>query len=239
MNTIQTTIQGLTPGADVVLYSVDMREIGGDLQRFHGYPLQGPIWWQGNKFIPWSVEAKGFALTGNGPPPTPSLRLGNIGTDQYGLPVTGIISALCAALQDLVGAVVTRHHTFAHFLDAENFPDGNPNANPEQEFLPDIWLIGAKTFSNPQYVEFELRSAIDFEGRKLPSRQILTRCDVRYRGPRCGYTGSAMFDENGNPTTNPENDRCGKGVTDCKLRFGEFNELPHGGYPSADALRGY
>lgn len=239
MTEIATVIQGLTPGSFVELWEVDMREIGGDVQRFHGYPLQGPIWWQSVQYMPWSVEAKGFALIGNGPPPTPTIRLGNIGTDQFGLPIAGVISALCVALQDLVGATVIRHRTFVHFMDAVNFPDGNPSADPTQEMPLDVWLVEAKTFATAQYVEFELKSALDFEGQQLPSRQILTQCSWEYRKANCGYTGTSMFDSEDNPTTNPELDKCGKRSGSCKLRFGEFNELPFGGFPGADALRGY
>lgn len=239
MSTITKIIQGLAPGNFVELFEVDMLSIGGDVLRFHGYPQQGPIYWKGDTYTPWSVEARGFALIGNGPPPTPTIKLGNIGQDEFGLPITGVISSLCNALQDLVGAKVIRRRTFAEFLDAANFQDGNPSADPTQELLPDIWLVEAKTFANAQYVEFELKSALDFEGQKLPARQILPGCSWLYRGAECGYVGAAMFDEQDNPTADPTLDKCGKRVGSCKLRFGEFAELPHGGFPGADSLRGY
>lgn len=240
---INATIQGLEPGQFVQLFELDCREIGGDLQRFHGYPQQGPIWWQGVEYQPWAIEADGFAITGSGSQPTPRLRVGNIGQDQYGLPISGVISALCIALEDLVGARVIRHRTFAEFLDARNFPEGNPAADPAQEFPPDIWLIECKLSENSATVEFELRTALDFEGQKLPARQITPNCGWvvigGYRGPYCGYTGPLMFDLMDQPTADPTLDRCAGRMQSCKLRFGEFEELPFGGFPGADAIRGY
>lgn len=240
---IQRDIQGLEPGDFVQLFELDMTEIGGDVQRFHGYPLQGPIWWQGLEYLPWSIECEGFAVNGTGSLPTPTMRVGNIGMDQYGLPISGTISALCVALDDLIGARLVRHRTMGHFLDARNFPDGNPQADPTQEFPPDTWLIECKTSENAETVEFELRSALDFDGQQLPARQITASCQWvsigGYRGPYCGYTGEAMFTVDDVQTFDPVLDRCGGRMTSCKLRFGEFGELPFGGFPGADAVRGY
>ncbi|ECI3890345.1 phage minor tail protein L, partial [Salmonella enterica subsp. enterica] len=38
-------------------------------------------------------------------------------------------------LQSLVGASVVRHQVYRMFLDAVNFSDGNPDADPEQEVV--------------------------------------------------------------------------------------------------------
>lgn len=55
---ITADIQKLEPGELVALYELDASEIGGDVLRFHGY-AQGPIWWQGNEYSPWAIEATG------------------------------------------------------------------------------------------------------------------------------------------------------------------------------------
>lgn len=240
---IQANIQGLEPGEYVQLFELDCREIGGNLLRFHGYAQQGPIWWQGVEYTPWAIEADGFATSGTGAPPTPRLRVGNIGQDEYGEPIAGVISALCVALDDLTGARVVRHRTFAEFLDARNFPNGNPSANPAEELPIDVWLVECKVSENSQAVEFELHSALDFDGQQLPARSITTGCGWvvigGYRGPYCGYTGPAMFDLMDQPTGDPVQDKCAGRISSCKLRFGEHNELPFGGFPGADAIRGY
>jgi len=241
---ITADIQGLEPGALVQLFELDATEIGGDHLRFHGYPQAGPIFWQGNQFAPWAIEAEGFARTGTGQQPVPTLRVGNIGQDAEGKPLPGVISALCFALDDLVGARVIRRRTLSKYLDAANFPDGNPSADPEEEISPEIWLVEAKIHEDKESVEFELRSALDFDGEQLPARQIQANTcgwlsTGGYRGAYCGYTGAAMFDRDGNPVTDPTLDRCGGRISDCKKRFGEYEIINFGGFPAADSLRGY
>lgn len=241
---ITADIQALEPGALVQLFELDTTEIGGDLLRFHGYMQAGPIFWKGEEYSPWAIEAEGFARTGTGTQPAPTLRVGNIGQDAEGSPVPGVISALCLALDDLVGARVIRRRTLGQYLDATNFPDGNPSADPNEEFPLEIWLVEAKTQEDKETVEFELRSALDFDGEQLPGRQIQANtCGWLsiggYRGPNCAYTGAAMFDRDGNPVTDPTRDKCGGRVSDCKKRFGEYEILNFGGFPGADSLRGY
>ena len=246
---ITADIQTLTPGALVQLFELDATQIGGDHLRFHGYPQAGSIFWQGYEYAPWAIEAEGFARSGTGQQPAPTLRVGNIGQDAQGSPVPGVISALCLALDDLVGARVIRRRTLGKYLDAANFPEGNPSADPGEELPPEIWLIEAKTHEDKETVEFELRSALDFDGEQLPARQIQANtCGWLsiggYRGPYCGYVGAAMFDRDGNPVTDPTQDKCSGLRIHCQKRFDaqegqEFAVINFGGFPAADALRGY
>ena len=241
---ITADIQTLAPGALVQLFELDASGIGGAVQRFHGYAQAGSIWWQGHEYAPWAIEAEGFARSGTGPQPAPTLRVGNIGQDAQGTPLPGVISALCLALDDLVGARIIRRRTLGQYLDARNFAAGNPSADPGEELPPEIWLIEAKIQESGQTVEFELRSALDFDGQMLPARQIQANaCGWLsiggYRGPYCGYTGAAMFDRDGKPVADPIADKCGGKVSDCKLRFGASKPLHFGGFPAADQLRGY
>ena len=241
---ITADIQALTPGSMVQLFELDATGIGGAVQRFHGYAQAGIIWWQGTEYAPWAIEAEGFARSGTGPQPAPTLRVGNIGQDAQGSPLPGVISALCLALGDLVGARIIRRRTLGKYLDARNFSGGNPSADPGEELPPEIWLIEAKTQESAETVEFELRSALDFAGQSLPARQIQANaCGWLsiggYRGPYCGYTGAAMFDRDGKPVADPIADKCGGKVSDCKLRFGATKPLHFGGFPAADQLRGY
>lgn len=229
---IEAEFQKLEPGAQVRLFEVDARDIGADQLFFHGHLQQGPIWWQGQQYDAYPVEAEGFARTGE-QPPTPKFRVANI---------DGVIGALCLLFDDLVGAKVIVRRTLVKYLDAANFPGGNPTADPDEHFPDEIWFIERKASEDKETVEFELSSATDFGGVQLPGRQIIAgTCPwiMRggYRGPYCGYTGSAYFDINDVPVVDPGLDVCGGRLSSCKLRFGENNELPYGGFPAAGLVR--
>src|SRR3546814_759945 len=122
---ILSDIQKLEPGGHVRLYELDMTEIGGSILRFNPYPQVGPIFWQGEQYDPWAIEASEFERTGDAQQPSPRLAVGNIGIDSDGNPIPGVISSLCIALDDLVGARLIVRETLAHYLDTENFPEGN------------------------------------------------------------------------------------------------------------------
>nr|ELF4099150.1 phage minor tail protein L [Stenotrophomonas maltophilia] len=118
----------------------------------------------------------------------------------------------------------------------------NPNADPNEHFLDEIWFIERKVSETKEVVEFELTTAIDLNGEQLPGRQIISGvCGwlIRggYRGPFCGYTGPAVADANDVPTTDPARDQCGGRVGSCKLRFGADKPLPYGGFPASGLLR--
>ncbi|WP_020201862.1 phage minor tail protein L [Cupriavidus sp. WS] len=230
---ITCDIQGLEPGALVELFELDATDQGGDVLRFHGYTQAGSIWWQGLEYSGWPIQAEGFARTGDGQQPAPTLTVGN---------VDGSISALCLFLQDLVGVKVTRRRTLGRYLDSVNFPGGNAEADPDEELPPELWYIEQKTAETSETVAFELSTALDFNGEQLPRRQIVANVCTwltigGYRGPYCGYTGAAYFDRDDNPVGDPTLDRCGGRLTSCKCRFGENNPLPFGSFPAADLLR--
>jgi lambda family phage minor tail protein L len=242
MNKILADIQKLEPGGLVKLFELDATEIGGDLLRFHGYQKQGPIWWQGNEYAPWAINAEDFEITSDGQQPTPSLMVGNIGSDADGQPLVGVISALCVYLDGLAGAKVVRRRTLAQYLDAINFADGNPEADPDEEMPQDIYRIEQKTSETSESITFELSNAMDFNGQKLPAKQIVAGMCWwvimnGYRGAHCNYTGLAMFDKDGNATDDPAKDDCGGQVSDCKKRFGEFEAINWGSYAAAGLVR--
>nr|DAH83231.1 MAG TPA: minor tail protein L [Caudoviricetes sp.] len=222
-------IQQLEVGEKVELFELDAGGIGGDELLFHGYEQLGSIWWQGREFAPWPIVVEGFSKTGEGQQPSPKLTVGDI---------DGSISALCIFLDDLVGAKLIRHITLGRFLDAVNFPDGNPDANPDEHLPAEIWFINQRTEDDGEHIEFQLATALDLDGLKLPRRQIIANlCSFEYRGPYCGWTGVAFFDKSDQPVSERALDRCGKRISSCKCRFGEFNELPFGGFPAADLMR--
>lgn len=266
---IRADIQTLEPGSLVQLFEVDCTPFGGDMLRFHGHnivsrpedieaavnPLyagslqwlagntsiligQGgadvsarSIWWQGEEYSAWPVQIEGLEVNGSGSPSSPALSAGNI---------DGRLSAACLFFEDLLQARVTIRQTFAHYLDAQNFEGGNPDADPTQESI-DTWFVDRKVMETNEMIQWELSSPADLSGQTIPARTITGVCEWcmrgRYRGPECGYTGAEMFTEDDEPTDDPGQDRCGGLVRSCKLRFGENEELSFGGFPGASLLR--
>lgn len=221
---IAADIQQLEPGRLIELFEVDCTSIGGDLLRFHGHLQSTSIWWQGMEYKPWPIDASGFEHTSASQQPSPTLSVGNL---------NGTISALCVYLADMVGAKVRRRRTLTKYLDAVNFPGGNPTADPTQEMAPELWYIEQKSSETNVQVDFMLASALDFGGQQLPARQIAPTCQWMYRDSNCGYTGTAYFDVNGSPVSDPALDRCSKQITTgCQCRFGVNQPLSFGGFLS-------
>lgn len=114
-----------------------------------------------------------------------------------------------------------------------------PDADPTR-YLPDeTFFVERKVAEDEVSVEFELSSAIDLEGLKLPRRVITVGfCSWDdYRGEGCGYTGTAYFDANDNPVTTLAADICSRSVNGCKCRFGAKSPIPFGGFPAARAYQ--
>lgn len=84
---------------------------------------------------------------------------------------------------------------------------------------------------NPVMVQFALQSALDLDGVLIPARQIIRNvCTWQYRGDGCFYNGGPVADENDNPTTDPNKDRCSRRLSGCKKRFGNNGVLPFGSF---------
>jgi lambda family phage minor tail protein L len=223
---INADIQTLEPGELIQLFDLDATAIGGDLLHFHGHMHVGPIWWQGNEYSAWPIEATDFEMTSDAQQPTPKLSVGNI---------DGSITAMCIYLDDLVGAQLTRRRTFGKYLDSLNFPDGNIFADPAQELPQEVWVVQRKSSEDNTAVEFELSSPLDFSGVQIPARVVqANNCPWAYRGLECGYFGGAIADTNDQPVTDISLDRCGKRLGSCQLRFGQYQPLRFGGFPAAD-----
>lgn len=226
-------LQGLAQDTLVELFVLDVTALGGTVYRFHAgtNPLKGTVVWQGQSYGPMAIEATGFELTGNGKLPRPSLRVGNM---------DGLLGAVVDAYQDLLGAMVTRKRTLLKYLDAVNFAGGvNPTADPLAAFADDVYTISRKTLQTKTMIEFELGSSFDVQGVRLPGRQILqSLCVWGYKSAECGYAGPPVATIDDVPTTSASLDACGKRVASCKLRFGEFGELPFGGFPGVGLVAG-
>ena len=239
---INETIQLLEPGNKVKLIEVDCTSFNGDILRFHNYNVphteaeilayqQGgdslppkSIVFQGKEYACWSYKLSGTDLDGTGSAPTPSFEVANL---------DGVISSMCLSLQNLFGAEVKEHTTFMQYLDNGADPD------PEMEFTQ-VWYISRKASENRISVGFELSSPADLDGQQVPRRQIHSMChwalNGGYRGPDCGYTGSVFFTDKDIPTSDPAQDVCAGLCNSCKLRFGEDNPLPFGGFIASSLI---
>lgn len=230
--TIREELAKLEPSGVVRVVELDAQVVGAGTLRFHGYKNTPAIIWQGQQYDPWPLDFEGFARTSE-QQPRPKVRVGNVG---------GSITTLCQFFDDLVGSRITRKSTLVRFLDAANFDDGNPTADPTQEMTPEVWYVERKTTETPEVVEFELVSPLELQNAKWPRRQIIPNvCPWLviggYRGPYCGYTGPPVAKIDDTPTSDPALDQCGGRLRSCKLRFGENNELPFGGFPAARLIR--
>jgi lambda family phage minor tail protein L len=220
-----SALQEVAPGAIIELFQLELNTAQhgvNDIYRFHaGTNLNntGSVFWDGDEYIPFSIEAEGFEYSGNGQLPRPKIRVSNI---------LSTITAVILTLPDgLEGAKVTRIRTLARYIDAVNFPGGvSPySPDPTAEFPREIYTIDRKTVENREVVEFELAAAFDLAGVSAPKRQCIANiCQWVYKSTECGYTGAL-------PT-------CVKTLTDCKAHFGSTAELPFGSFPGIGAFFG-
>lgn len=247
---LSSDLQKLSVTGLVTLYELDATKLGAGIFRWHGHvssdswriiddtviddgaTVKRDIIWQGQTYSPMPIQTDGLEVRGDGKASTPSLALAN---NING--VQGAISALCLQYDDFAGARLTVINTMAKYLDAANFTNGNPQA--ANEYRKQVWYIEQKTSENRSAVSFELSNPVDFEGARIPSREITNYCHWavhgRYRGEECGYTGAARFTDRGIPTTDPAKDKCGgRLVSDCGARN---NQDRFGGFPSSALIK--
>ena len=247
----------------ITLFELDARALGAGILRFHGHiayqdweriysamgstsglvgsdALIGKIYdvgdqktwyrniiWQGQTFEPLALEVSGLEMRSDGKASAPTLSMAN---NING--IQGAVSAYCLQFSDFAGAKLKVITTLAKYLDADNFTAGNPTASNEAK--EQLWYIEQKTSENAQAVTFELSNPIDFEGLKIPVRQISNYCHWcamgNYRGEECQYTGAAMFTDKDEPTDDPALDRCSGSLASCHIRN---NESRFGGFPAS------
>lgn len=212
----QNTVQGF-----ITLYELDARRLGGEIYRFHGHN-DGAIRWQGNEYQPISIKADGLEMRSDGKASSPTLVIHN---DIGG--VAGALRVLCLRFGDFAGARLKVIHTLAEYL----------NSTDEQNYKVQHWYIEQKTAETNATTTFELSNPVDFEGLKIPVRQITNYCHWavcgRYRGEECGYLGAAMFSVGGKPTDDPALDACGGALHECQARD---NVDSFGGFPASSLI---
>lgn len=219
----------LSPSAIITLYEIETKD--GTIFRFHNgtNELNTDVVWNGNTYIATPIQVDGFEVKGTGTIPRPTLTISNI---------LGYMTDILAN-NAIIGAKFTRYRTFARYLDAVNFTNGNPEADPSVYFPVDVFYIDRKSKENKLWVEFELSAAWDLQGVMLPFRTVTQNiCPWKYKGSECGWVPSGTYyDQYDNITTDSTKDKCGKKLSSCKIRFGDNAVLPYGGFPGAGKLR--
>lgn len=230
--TLRQDVLRLTHSAPIDLFVLDLTTLGGAVYRFCNWlnELSQPVVWQGQTYQPFPIEASGWERAATGPLPRPTVRVADI---------DGTVGVLVRTYQGLAGAVLIRKRTHARYLDAVNFAAGNPQADPNEHFADQRWEIARRARDNGLAVEFELRAAIDVAGVRIPLRQIIQNtCAWQYRSAECGYAGAPVATVNDQPTSDPQQDRCSRRLSGCRLRFpAAFGGLPYGGFPTAGLTR--
>jgi len=227
---IKREISQLSPKELVELFIFDPTVIGQPsslILRWHpGTTVAGlPITWAGTVYQPMPIETTDFEYGSTGTLPRPKVRASNIG---------GQLGALLRTMNDGLGARIIRKRTFGRFLDAVNFPGGNPYADPNQGMPDEIFYIARKAVENPIFVELELALPFDVAGVRIPRRQVIaSTCQWVYRSPQCSYAGPPKQDIDGNPTTDPAKDACRKTLDACKARFGKTGVLRTSAFPAS------
>ncbi|MFW1850313.1 phage minor tail protein L [Acinetobacter guillouiae] len=241
----------------ITLFELDASALGAGILRFHGHisyedwekiyssignesvstgegfdPGDEKVWqrniiFNGQTFEPMALQVSGLEMRSDGKASAPTLSMAN---NIKG--IQGAVTAYCLQFGDFAGAKIKVITTLAKYLDAENFSAGNATANPSEK-REQIWFIEQKTSENAQQVTFELSNPVDFEGLKIPTRQISNYCNWEYRSEECGYIGSAMFTEKDELTDNPALDRCNYRTSGCRCRE---NELHFGGFPASSMV---
>ncbi len=141
--------------------------------------LGNDIVWQGNTYTAIPLKADGYEATGKGSLPRPNISVANLnGTFTTILALLNVDddgNALPRNTRTLEGCKVTRTRTLSKYLDAVNFTGGtNSDADPTSYFRPrDIYFIDRKSMENRDVISYEMCSAFDLVGVRLPKRQIL------------------------------------------------------------------
>ena len=221
----------IAPSAIVELFEMTLDSTlhgSTDTYRWHNGAnanVSGNIVWNGNSYVRLPIKADGFEYSNTGTLPRPTLTISNL--DGVMTTLLLLVNATTAG-NDLGGATVKRIRTLKKYLD------GEAAADPHAKFPDEVWYIDRKANESRDSVTFELASKFDLAGVMIPKRQIIANiCQWKYRSTECGYTGSNYWNINDQTVGTLAEDKCGKRLSSCKLRFGATSELPFGSFPGA------
>lgn len=218
---VRQDIQLLKPMQIVEMFEWDATMLG-DTAVFRWHPgttvENEAIVWNGQAYLPYPITGEGFDVAVNDKLPRPTLQASNI---------NGELAAYLRSLDGALGARVTRRRTLGKYLDAVNFPDGNPNADPTTAFPEEVFYVARKVQENAIYIQLELAAKWDVTGVMLPRRQVIASvCQWVYRSAECSYSGGPVLDADGN-------DVCHKTIPECQRRFGENGVLRTSAFPAS------
>lgn len=231
--------QNLSPPPPIELFTLDATMIGGDIYRFCGEKeLDGSaIRFSGYEYPYLPLQTEGFAWSTDTAMPRPKLAISALNQTFYSL----VIST-----RGLQGAYIRRDRTLARFLDGHE--DGGQNL----KFPSDLYRVARILSMDKATISFELCCMLDIPRCKLPARRALRNlCGWRYRRwdavkecwvydggtTLCPYAEIAMYTEKGIETDDESEDKCGRRLSDCVLRFGKTNNLPFGAFPGLARVR--
>ena len=224
-------LAAIAPSAIIELFEMTLDSTlhgSTDTYRWHNGAnanVSGNIVWNGNSYVRLPIKAEGFEYSNTGTLPRPTLTISNL--DGVMTTLLLLVNATTAG-NDLGGATVKRIRTL------KKYQDGEAAADPHAKFPDEIWYVDRKASENRDSVSFELASKFDLAGVMIPKRQIIANiCQWKYRSTECGYTGSNYWNVNDQAVGTLAEDKCGKRLSSCKLRFGATAELPFGSFPGA------
>lgn len=230
---IYKEVAKLEQDAIIEMFEIDLQHLSLGVFRFSNTNTgNGTVVFNGQIYPSAPIQANGFAWDGVGTMPRPSLNV--VAKDLFFL-------NLVVDADDLVGAPVRRIKTFRKYLD-----DGSAHGL-SITFPIDEFVIERKTSQSRHTLSFELSMLLDQQGVQIPRLLVLRDSCVhryryfingqwQYREVSCPYAGPNYFKSNGEPTTDPAKDSCGKRISDCKLRFGADAVLPRLAFPGVGRL---
>lgn len=241
--TFENCLQSLYPGEIITLIDIDGTRFGANKYCFHseniaytpeelmqaretGILPPKDIIFRGDVYGARPFGISGIGFTSNGKAEKPQLSLSNL---------DGRVAALIRSYNGMMQAKVTIWITQADLL-------GENGSVEDGAYRKLVYYIERPNFVNRDVARFDLTSPYDMDGIMIPSRLTQSVCYWAQRGwyrsgKGCGYNGSAMFDKDNNPVSDPSQDFCAGTVTACKLRFGTENELDFGGAAVASLMR--
>src|SRR5947207_15289742 len=127
MANIRQRARQLQLGTMIELFQLDATLFSGPILYFHNGNKQGTnnIVCQTKTYVPRPIDSEGWATDSKGTLPRPTITVGNVGSE---------ISAYLRLYNDFVRCTVSRKRTFLEFLD------GQPTADPAQEFILEIFV---------------------------------------------------------------------------------------------------
>lgn len=240
---IEQEIQKLQPDSMIELFQLDLTSLNNDNELILYYTNNkmdtgnNPIF-DGKEYTAIPIEMNGFKNDTTGALPTPEVSIANVNSLGQG----GLFTDLLQTYNEFIGAKVTRIRTFAKYLD--NF---GITADSSATLPIDIYIVAQLVRHDSDVISFILRNPLDDENRDLPGEDCTRTCLHSYRlwngsafeQGTCPYTASgnnAYYNRVGERVNNPQDDDCGKRITDCDIRFrvGDNNPdpiLPFRGFP--------